>query len=166
MTSDHFVRLGLPRQYETDLSVLERNYLERSRAVHPDHTGNDPASLGASAALNEAYSVLRDPFRRAEYLLTLAGGPSPTAVSQPPPEFLEEMLTLRMRIEEAKIESAARRDFEHSLSARRTRLLDDVARAFVDLESAGDRPSVLSRIRQTLNATKFVNGLLRDLNEE
>jgi murein DD-endopeptidase MepM/ murein hydrolase activator NlpD len=106
MESDHFERLGLPRGYSVDPAALERKYLERSRAVHPDHTGNDPASLGASAALNEAYGVLRDPFRRAEYLLALAGGPSPSAVSQPSAEFLEEMLELRMQIEEAKVAAA------------------------------------------------------------
>src|SRR5205823_6972511 len=96
----HFERLGLPRGYPLDAAALEQNYLERSRFVHPDHTGNDPASLEASAALNGAYAVLRDPFRRAEYLLLLAGGPSPAAVSQPPAEFLEEMLELRRGFEE------------------------------------------------------------------
>ena len=75
-TVTHFERLGLPRRFPLDLAELERNYLARSRDVHPDHAGNDRASLEASAALNEAYAVVRDPFRRADYLLTLAGGPS------------------------------------------------------------------------------------------
>ena len=72
----HFERLGLPRRFRLDAAALEANYLARSREVHPDFTGNDPASLQASAALNEAYTTLREPFRRAEYLLNLEGGPS------------------------------------------------------------------------------------------
>src|SRR5438046_10701262 len=101
-TVTHFERLGLPRRFPLDPAELERNYLARSREVHPDHAGNDRASLEASAALNEAYSVLRDPFRRADYLLTLEGGPTATEQKQAAPEFLEEMLDLRMRIEEVK----------------------------------------------------------------
>ena len=162
----HFERLGLPLDFALDVAALERHYLERSRAVHPDHTGNDPGALEASAALNEAYAILRDPFRRAEYLLTLAGGPSPAAVSQPPPEFLEEMLDLRMRIEDAKADPAIRAGFERSLLARRGRLLNDAAKGFAKLETASDRSQTLIAIRQSLNATKFINGLLRDLNED
>src|ERR1051326_3110147 len=98
----HFERLGLPRRFRFDPAALEANYLARSRTVHPDFTGNDPASLHASAALNEAYTTLHDPFRRAEYLLKLEGGPSAADVKQMPAAFLEEMLELRMRIEEVK----------------------------------------------------------------
>src|SRR5436309_12403985 len=98
----HFERLGLPRRFRLDAAALERNYLKRSRQVHPDFTGNDPASLRASAALNEAYATLREPFKRAEYLLTVEGGPSAADSREMPAEFLEEMLDLRMRIEEVK----------------------------------------------------------------
>jgi molecular chaperone HscB len=163
---DHFERLGLPRTFLVDAAALEKNYLERSRLVHPDHTGNDPASLEASAALNEAYAVVRDPGRRAEYLLSLAGGPSAASVSQPPAEFLEEMLELRMAIEEAKVDPATRIDLERSLVERRARLLDEAGQRLESLESAADRAVALTAIRQTLNAAKFINGLLRDLNED
>ena len=40
----HFERLGLPLDFALDAAALERHYLERSRAVHPDHTGNDPGA--------------------------------------------------------------------------------------------------------------------------
>jgi molecular chaperone HscB len=163
---DHFERLGLPRTFLVDAAALEKNYLERSRLVHPDHTGNDPGSLEASAALNEAYAVVRDPRRRAEYLLSLAGGPSPASVSQPPAEFLEEMLELRMAIEEAKPNTASRAELERSLVARRGRLLDEAGKQLESLDAAADRWAALTAIRQTLNATKFINGLLRDLNED
>src|SRR5436309_14285604 len=96
----HFERLGLPRRFRLDAAGLEANYLARSREVHPDFTGNDPASLQASAALNEAYTALRDPFRRAEYLLRLEGGPSAADVKQMPAAFLEEVLSPRLRNEE------------------------------------------------------------------
>ncbi|HEY1376689.1 MAG TPA: Fe-S protein assembly co-chaperone HscB, partial [Gemmataceae bacterium] len=124
----HFERLGLPRRFRLDAAELERNYLARSREVHPDFTGNDPGSLRESAALNEAYATLRDPFRRTEYLLTIEGGPSAADVKQMPAAFLEEMLELRMRIEEVKhAGGGGRQDMEADLIRRRDGLLEQAA---------------------------------------
>lgn len=165
MIVTHFERLGLPRRFRLDAAELERNYLAKSREIHPDFTGNDPVSLGESAALNEAYATLRDPFRRAEYLLTVEGGPSATDVKAMPAEFLEEMLELRMRIEEVK-QGGERQAMEADLVRRRDDLVEDAATQFDRLRATADRAGVLTAIRQTLNATRFVNGLLRDLREE
>ena len=169
---NHFERLGLPRRFALDPAELERNYLVRSREVHPDHAGNDRASLEASAALNEAYAILRDPFRRADYLLTLEGGPTAAEQKQAAPEFLEEMLDLRMRIEEVKhaAESSERVTLERDLTLRREALLGEAGGLFEKLAPLppddAARPGLLVRIRQTLNATKYIQGLLRDLDEE
>ena len=166
----HFERLGLPRHFRSDPAELERNYLARSREVHPDHSGNDAAGMQKSAALNDAYSTLRDPFRRAEYLLTIEGGPSAAHSRHMSAEFLEEMLDLRMRIEEVKQlrdpDRSDRLNMETDLLVRRDRLLDEAAKQFDALASAANRVEALGAIRQTLNATKFVQGLLRDLREE
>jgi molecular chaperone HscB len=166
----HFERLGLPRRFPLDAAELERNYLARSREVHPDFAGNDSASLTESAALNEAYATLRDPFRRAEYLLTVEGGPPASDVKQMPAEFLEEMLDLRMRIEEVKAvhdrDRPDRLQMELDLAQRRDGLLETAAELFDDLSVAPDRRAALAAVRRTLNATRFVQGLLRDLREK
>jgi molecular chaperone HscB len=167
----HFERLGLPRRFRLDSAELERNYLAKSREVHPDFTGNDPAGLGESAALNDAYSTLRDPFRRAEYLLAVEGGPAASDVRQMRAEFLEEMLEARMQIEEIKQirdpDRSDRLNMEIALVHRRDGLLEEAGKQFGQLDSApADRAGVLSAIRQTLNGTKFIQGLLRDLREE
>ena len=53
----HFERLGLPLDFALDVAALERHYLERSRAVHPDHTGErlngcrNPAQISPSTNL-------------------------------------------------------------------------------------------------------------------
>jgi molecular chaperone HscB len=157
---DHFERLGLPRRFALDAAELERNYLSRSRDVHPDLAGGAPAVLDAAARLNEAYVTLKDPFRRAEYLLMLRGGPSAGDVKESPPEFLEEMLELRMEIESARSDAAARSGLERQLSARRTALLEEAGRCL-------EAPTAdLLAVRHTLNATRYVNGLLRDLAED
>src|SRR5215468_1083718 len=102
--TDHFHRLGLPRRFVLDAGALERAYLAHSRAVHPDYHLAGPsadldASLELSAAVNEAYNILRDPFTRAEHLLALSGGPSAGEHRDMPMAFLVEMLDLREQIE-------------------------------------------------------------------
>src|SRR5215510_661306 len=77
----HFDRLGLPRRYAIDPAELERNYLARSRELHPDFHqqaagAQQRASMELTAALNDAYAVLKHSFRRAEYLLMLEGAPT------------------------------------------------------------------------------------------
>jgi molecular chaperone HscB len=168
---NHFERLGLPRRFSLDDAELERHYLARSRELHPDffQLGGDlerRASLELSAALNDAYAVLRDPFRRAEYLLQLEGGPTAAELKEMPAAFLEEMLELRMDIEELKEQpdSPEFTAMAKQLAERQERLLSEVGRRF---ESADpDRQRALKEIRQLLNAAKYVRGLLRDLHAE
>src|SRR5262245_34055670 len=99
--TDYFTVLGLPRRFALATEEIEANYLTRSRETHPDFhqlatASEQRASLELTAALNQAYTTLRDPFRRAEYLLTLEGGPSASESREMAPDFLEEMLELRM----------------------------------------------------------------------
>jgi molecular chaperone HscB len=171
----HFERLGLPRRFALDLAVVERNYLSRSRELHPDFhqlaaTSEQRASMELTAALNEAYATLRHPFRRAEYLLTLEGGPTAAEHKEMAPAFLEEMLELRMEIEElretAAADSPGRTAMARQLVGRLEKLQADVAAAFSRLESLtseAERKKVLVQVRQLLNAAKYVEGLLRDL---
>src|SRR5207247_4503444 len=117
--ANHFERLGLPRRFLLDQAEIERQYLARSRALHPDFhqlgsSGEQSASLELTARLNEAYTVLRDPFKRAEYLMSLEGGPSAGELKEMPAEFLEEVLELRMAMAEflGEPDSPARADME------------------------------------------------------
>ncbi|MBX7102795.1 MAG: hypothetical protein K1X57_01850 [Gemmataceae bacterium] len=150
--TDHFARLGLTPGFALDPAELQRRYLVASRSVHPDLAGE---AAGADAArLNEAFAVLRDPFRRGDHLVTLLGGPGPNEVRQPPAEFLEEMLELRMAIA-----GGATPELAATVDARRAAVIADLAAGF-----ASDTPD-LTRLRQQLNALKFLDGLLRDLHE-
>lgn len=178
MSLDHFSRLGLPKRFTLDAAELERNYLARSRTVHPDYHSGGPtadlaASLELSAALNEAYAKLRDPFARADYLLGLEGGPMAAEQKQMPPAFLAEMLEARERIEEARAAnspcSAPLAELHDEFTAQYEVLLGDVGNRFAKLESLppGDakRTAMLAEIRSLLNAAKYVRGLIRDLTE-
>jgi molecular chaperone HscB len=156
--ADHYERLGLPRRFSIDPALLEAAYLDRSRAVHPDFHhggsgGEQAASESLTAGVNEAYATLKDPFRRAEHLLALLGGPTATEVKDIPPAFLMEMMELREEIERADAAGKAR----HEADAKKR--LEAVFAGLVPLFDRGE----LAAIRKELNAAKYLTGLLRDL---
>ena len=171
----HFERLGLPCRFGIDLKGLERNYLHRSRETHPDfHQQTATAqrtSMEQSASLNAAYATLKHPFRRAEYLLELEGGPTAAEHKETSPVFLEEMLDLRMEIEDLREagdpESPRWQAMEQQLVRRNETLLAELSQRFGQYEGlspdASGRQGVLVQIRQVLNAAKYIQGLLRDL---
>lgn len=105
---DPFATLGLPRSYDVDLAAVEKTHRELSRALHPDRfvgTGASErrAALARAVEVNEAWRVVRDPIRRAEALLALAGAPvSEEKEPQADPEFLMEMLEQREALAEAR----------------------------------------------------------------
>lgn len=172
----YFELLGLPVRFAIESAVIERNYLARSRELHPDYhqqglTAQQRLSMEMTAALNEAYATLKQPFRRAEYLLGLHGGPTAAEAKEMDPAFLEEMLDLRMEIEELRgrggPDSPARAALEQQLQQRNERLLSDLGRRFAEWEALPanetQRSRVLLQVRQLLNTAKYIQGLLRDL---
>ena len=108
--TDRFAVLRLPRKFEVDLGAAEAAYKDLSRQLHPDRFAKaDPrarkAALARTVELNDAWRTVKDPLRRAEYLLelagyALAGGEKSAAMSKTrnvsaPPTFLLEILELR-----------------------------------------------------------------------
>src|SRR6266545_6005534 len=175
MSDDYFDRLGLPRRFVLDAGELERAYLARSRAVHPDfHLAGASAELDASlelsAAVNEAYNTLRDPFTRAEHLLALEGGPSASEHKQLPPAFLAEMLDAREEIEQARGKPAELEQLGKAFAARFDGLMSEVGVAFQKLEAlppeVAERANLRLRVRGLLTAAKYVRGLIRDLHSD
>lgn len=171
--SDHFERLGLPRRFSVDLPLLEQEYLARSRQHHPDfHTYSTPdelrASLEASAKLNEAYLTLKEPFRRANYLLGLYGGPSATEEKSLDQAFLMEMMELQEQLEEAKSRQQPLAPIEAAVQSRLSSVLAELEASFRQLEANAAAPqrSELVTIRRLLNAAKTLQSLQRQLDDD
>jgi molecular chaperone HscB len=107
---DPFQTLGLPRRFDVDLRVAEKNHRELSRALHPDkYAGGTPTerrdALTKAADVNEAWRIIRDPVRRAEALFGLAGVEvGETKEPKPAPELLMEVLEKREALADAKAE--------------------------------------------------------------
>lgn len=75
---DHYSRLGLRPTFELSMDDLERQYFGFQRRLHPDRfAAKSPKeralSQSQATALNEAYETLKEPLKRAAYLLDLLG---------------------------------------------------------------------------------------------
>lgn len=126
-----FQLLGLPVGYEISLDDLDRRHHELSRRVHPDRFAAADSrekrfSLEWSTRLNDAYATLRDPLRRAEYLLAMHGvesqDESRTIMN---PAFLDEQMDFRERLAELRHEpdplpglARLRRDLKSAVEER------------------------------------------------
>jgi molecular chaperone HscB len=116
--NDRFTVLGVPRKFEIDMAAAESAYKDLSRQLHPDRFAKaDPrarkAALARTVELNDAWRTIKDPVKRAEYLLELAGfglqgedrkpGADVAATKKvaAPPAFLVEILELREELGEA-----------------------------------------------------------------
>jgi molecular chaperone HscB len=121
---DYFTFFGLPRKLNLDVSMLEKDFYELSRKLHPDLNARADSqeqewSLQQSSLLNDAYRTLKDPIKRTQYLLQLEGveleEQSKSATEQArssgqikkqivPPDLLEEVFDLNMQLEELRMQ--------------------------------------------------------------
>ena len=169
MTQDYFEFFGLPRNLALDSSGLESRFYALSRQHHPDlHSRKGPAELAsaeeATALLNDAYRVLRDPIARAGYLLKLEGfDMGEQTTKDVPPELLEEVFELNMAIEVLRGGDV---DVLPRLESARQRFED--MRNEVDREmqekfsqwDAGRARETLVAIRGLLNRRKYITNLI------
>jgi molecular chaperone HscB len=159
---DHFRRLGMEPGFDVDLDVVEKRYLGFQRAIHPDRFATKPSKERAFAerqavALNEAYETLKDPLRRAAYLLRLNG--IDAAVSRDEtvrdPELLMEAMEAREALMEAtsidKVEK-----LQAKAGADAIAILSDLSKAFAsdDLKAANRLTTRLKYLRKYLEETR------------
>jgi molecular chaperone HscB len=187
--TDYFTCLGFPRLLNLDSAALEARFYEMSRLFHPDFyqvkgDREQAISLGNAAILNTAYRTLKDPIRRAEYLVQLEAGSVKDIRNQPPADLFEEILSLQEDLEEFHAASS-RRDAE-AIATLRTKLEKDRAgleRRQRDMEARLDglfdawdrlqtdhgadrhteKDSVLKDIREILSNRTYVRNIVDDL---
>jgi molecular chaperone HscB len=107
----HFEVFGLAPALDVDVKALEQRLRELSLEWHPDRFVQADARTRVSAlekttALNEAFKVLRDPVKRAFYVLKLKGvdldSEASAAQAKMPMTFLEEVMERREQLESLK----------------------------------------------------------------
>jgi molecular chaperone HscB len=98
----YFQLLNIPPAFEIDLSALEAAYFKAQRQFHPDRFVNKSpeerlSALQKSMDINAAYETLKNPLKRAQYLLFLQEiivGTEKDSI-KPAPTLLMEVMELR-----------------------------------------------------------------------
>lgn len=154
---DHFELFGLPRRVDVDVKALEQRFRELSLELHPDRlVGADARerriAAEKTASLNEGVKILRDPVRRAFYLLKLKGvdveGEQAAAKLQIPMEFLEEIIERREALERVKAAKDLGR--AHAMAAEIRAARDaalEKARAALETDDVPVATQALGRVR-------------------
>lgn len=143
----HFDLFGLPPRYPLDAAELDRQYRALSLRLHPDRAAGDRRqAIEETAALNAAYQTLKDPFRRALYLLQLRGIELDRRTA--PPQLLEEVMSLREELEahRDRKDLARAKEMAQQVSQHRLAAMDTAARA-LDAEQWDQAADTLVRVR-------------------
>ncbi len=165
MHPDYYASLDLPPlQLHLDPADLEKRFHAKSRQLHPDRfarasAAEQQAALDASSVLNDAYRTLRDPLKRVEYALKVAGlNLGEQGNKDVPADLLEEVFELNMALEEAGHEDEIAEAKQRFISMR-----DDIDRQVDTLCRAHDAaPSrdLLEQLRGLLNRRRYISNLI------
>ena len=169
--SDYFAIFGIGKTLALDVEDLQRRFYAHSREWHPDRHARAGAQQlayaeAASATLNDAWRVLRDPVTRAEYVLKSEGFDIGEQRGRDvPPELLEEVFELNMALEEARNGDASAKADVATALIKFERILaaidgerDELFRAY-DAEPGRE---TLTKLRSLLNRRKYLQNLVRD----
>lgn len=138
-TPCHFALFELQPDFRIDQQELAARYRELARAVHPDRFADagereQRQALERSAALNEAYQVLRSAPRRARYLMALDGHELPLEATVQDPQFLLQQMHWREELEDLSdsLDLAGVATFKRRLKQAQQQLEDQFAACWND----------------------------------
>ncbi len=189
--SDYFTCFGLSRLLTIDSQALETKFYELSRTFHPDFfqrktDAEQAISLSNSAFLNTAYRTLKDPIRRAEYLVQLEAGSAKDIRTSPPADLFEEILELQESLDEFRTASTqdqaseqdrlrtklegAREHLEQRQQAMESELLSLFTK-WDHLQAQGDqnqavrakKDATLRQMREILSNRTYLRNIMNDL---
>jgi molecular chaperone HscB len=169
--SDYFAIFGIEKKLALDVEDLQRRFYANSREWHPDRHARAGAEQlayaeAASATLNDAWRVLRDPVARAEYFLKSEGFDIGEQRGRDvPPELLEEVFELNMALEEARDgDAGAKSEVAQALGRFEALLagIDSERDALFSAYDAAPAAETLQSLRSLLNRRKYLQNLVRD----
>ncbi|EOD53988.1 co-chaperone HscB [Aeromonas molluscorum] len=161
---NHFELFGLAPGFEIDTRQLGDTYRQLQTQFHPDRFATAPererlASVQQAARINDAFSTLKAPLLRAEYLLSLRGTDI-RAEQQTLQDtaFLMQQLEWRERLADLKCDAqpeAAIADFRREIDQEHHHLMQQLTQTL----ASGEDPKAADCVRKL----KFVDKLFEEL---
>ena len=166
---DYFSVFGLEPKLLLDVEDLQTRFYKLSREHHPDRFARQSAelqqkALDTTSLLNDGLRTLKDPVRRAEYMLTHNGlEVAEQRGKDVPPELLEEVFELNEALEELRGGDDSARPQIEAAKANflqiRSAIDGELQKLFGEYD-ASQAPAVLTRMRAILNRRRYIENLL------
>jgi len=166
LSQNYFALFGLPVDFAVERRALDTSYRELQQRYHPDRAaaGSDSEvrlAVQQAAAINQAYSTLKSPLLRAQYLLELAGvDANQESHITRDGMFLMEQIELRERMEEIADHPQPFDELESLRSAAEVKFVGCEERFVVDY-AAGDHQRAIDAVAKL----QFFSKLLDQLDE-
>jgi len=154
---DYFDMFGLPARFSLDDEQLGRAYRDLQTVVHPDRFVNASdaerrVSMQQATQVNEAYQTLKDPVRRAVYLLRRQGiDPELDTNTAMPASFLMEQMEWREAIEAASGSADA-----SELDQLSSRLGNELGRMYAEVGQQIDERGDFAGAAETIRKLMFL----------
>ena len=166
ITQNYFELFGLPVDFQIDEKLMHHNHQKLQLAFHPDRFINGTEqekrlAVQKAAWINEAYEILKDPVKRARYMLEVGGleindDHETTADT----DFLMEQIELREEMDQCRTCKDPMRCCDHI-----TGKLDKRSKEYsADFESLYEKGE-LEQARQVSKKMQFVQRILEQIDE-
>jgi molecular chaperone HscB len=162
-SKNYFDLFGLPASYVVDSGALSERYRELQKRVHPDRyaSGTEQEqrlALQQATRVNEAFETLRDPLKRALYLLQVNGIDTDreTATTRDG-AFLMQQMELREALEDVRAQQDPLAALDQLMVQIGRLLNDQVAQLAMQFESA--TPEQLEAARESVSKMQFLTKL-------
>jgi len=162
-SKNYFDLFGLPVAFLIDTASLAERYRELQRVVHPDRYASaseqeQRLALQQATMVNEAFETLRDPLKRAVYLLQLNGVDTnqETATTRDG-AFLMQQMELREALAELRDLDDPYPGLDRLMAQIGGLIKEQVAQLAVQFESGS--PEQLEAARESVSKMQFLNKL-------
>jgi len=162
-SKNYFDLFGMPVGFLLDGGELADRYRELQKVVHPDRYAaagqqSQRLSLQGATLVNEAYATLKDPLKRAQYLLGLKGIDVANGNhTLNDPAFLMEQMELREGLAEVRDSADPQARLDQLLREISSMIRTQVAQLAVQFEDA--TAEQLAAAAQTVQKMQFLNKL-------
>jgi molecular chaperone HscB len=160
-SKNYFELFGMPVGFRVDKAALAERYRELQKVVHPDRyaSGSEAEqrlSLQQTTQVNEAYETLKDPVKRAIYLLRLNGVDMQLdKETTQDTAFLMEQLEMREQLAEAREQADPLAALDTLMAKADAMIKALVAQLAMQFESA--TPEQLEAARESVRKMQFLN---------
>jgi len=144
-TQNYFELFGLPSDFRLDLDELSLRYRDLQKVVHPDKFASaseheQRVAMQSATLVNEAYAVLKDPLKRAQYLLSLKGrnaeGENLTTTDA---AFLMQQMQLREALDETREADDPLEALDKLLDTIKAAINEQIAKLTILLETSSQQ---------------------------